>query len=135
MLFQIIVIRRSMLLRPASLEEAANLQERDIFAGLHKSLCIGFLVGGSWLRVLGNHTDEIHAVGRAINRKWSIEWPKSTEFAEGCCCNSLDITMLSTHLNSKGGIIEGKRSLCLNELYSSYSPTPGSLYIIPGKKM
>ena len=83
MLFQIVVIRRSMLLRPASLEEAAHLQERDIFAGLHKSLCICFLGGGSWLRVLANHTDEIHAVGRAINRKWSIDCPKSTEFAEG----------------------------------------------------
>ena len=108
MFFQITVIRRSMLLRAASLDEAAHLKERGYFCWPPQKPVHQLLGGGSWLRVLGNHTDEIHAVGRAINRKWSIDGPKSTEFAEGCCCNSLDIIMLSIHLNAKGGITEGK---------------------------
>ena len=81
MLSQITVIRRLMLLRAASPNEAAGLRERDTSAGLHKSLCNGFL-GRSWLSWLGN-IEETHAVGRAINRKWSLDSLKSTELTVG----------------------------------------------------
>ena len=52
---------------------------------------VHWLLGEELAETTGKHIEEIPAVGSAVNRKWSIDGPKSTELAEGYCCNSLDM--------------------------------------------